>query len=62
MSIAGVPLGRVLPGVLYYYAPLVRVPDVIGLTVWRHDKPKTKNDSELDIKFQCRLVHHVKTH
>jgi len=31
-------------GLSYYCAPLVCVPDVIGLlTVWRHNKPKTKN-------------------
>jgi len=32
-------------GLPYYCAPLVRVPDVLGLlavTVWRHNKPKSK--------------------
>jgi len=59
----GSALGPGASGLPYYCAPLVCVPDIIGgLTVWRHNKPKTKNDSELEIKFQCRLVHHVKTH
>ena len=31
-------------GMIYYCAPLVRMPDVIGvLAVWRHNKPKKKN-------------------
>ena len=36
-------LGPGASGLLYYYAPLVCVPPVIGvLTVWRHNKPKTE--------------------
>jgi len=45
-SMAGVPSGRALP---CYCAPLVCVPDVIGVqAVWRRNKPKPKN---LDIVY-----------
>jgi len=42
-SIAGVSLGRALPG-YPVTVPLVCVPDILGgSTVWRCNKPKTKN-------------------
>jgi len=45
-------------GLPSYFAPLVCVPDVIGvLAVWRHNKPKTKNQIKLGAHNQATQTH-----
>jgi len=44
---SAIRFGRALPGIPYYCAPLVCVPDVIGvLAVWWHNKKKKKQFQE----------------
>jgi len=56
---SAVQFGGVLPGYPNYCAPLVSVPDVIGLlAVWRHNKPQTKNQRECHRAGNLFAVHH----